>query len=79
MQDSCKCIESKTLESFATAKLYGLYLVDKNNMLRIRFVDHIAPDCHSYQLYKGIADDEATANFNGHIVASECNAPKLSK
>jgi Fe-S cluster assembly protein SufD len=62
-------LKVKLLESFATAKLYGLYLVDKKQYVENQiFVDHIAPDCHSYQLYKGIADDEATANFNGHIV-----------
>lgn len=56
-------------EPFAEAKLYGLYLVDKKQFVDNHvYVNHAAPDCTSYQLYKGIADDESRANFNGHIV-----------
>ncbi|MCQ2286309.1 MAG: Fe-S cluster assembly protein SufD [Bacteroidales bacterium] len=56
-------------EAFAEAKLYGLYLVDKKQFVDSQvYVNHAAPDCSSYQLYKGIADDESRANFNGHIV-----------
>lgn len=56
-------------EPFADAKLYGLYLVDKKQFVDNQvYVNHIVPDCTSYQLYKGIADDESRANFNGHIV-----------
>ena len=56
-------------EPFADAKLYGLYLVDKKQFVDNQvYVNHIVPDCTSYQLYKGIADDESHANFNGHIV-----------
>jgi Fe-S cluster assembly protein SufD len=32
---------------------------------------HHAPDCTSRQLYKGIADDEAHAAFNGHIIVQK--------
>lgn len=56
-------------EPFAKANLYGLYLVDKKQHIDNQiFIDHKVPDCESYQLYKGIADDEATADFNGHVV-----------
>lgn len=56
-------------EPFADAKLYGLYLVDKKQFVDNQvYVNHAVPDCTSYQLYKGIADDESRANFNGHIV-----------
>lgn len=56
-------------EPFAEAKLYGLYLVDKKQFVDNQvYVSHSAQDCSSYQLYKGIADDESRANFNGHIV-----------
>lgn len=59
-------------EPFAEAKLYGIYLVDKKQYVDNQiFVDHIAPDCNSFQLYKGIADDEAAANFNGYVVVRE--------
>lgn len=77
-------IQVELLAPNADAKLYGLYLVDKkqyvDNQIMIR---HLAPDCTSYQLYKGIADDEAWANFNGHIYvaphAQRTNAYQSSK
>ena len=54
---------------FAEANLYGLYLVDKaqhcdNNIV----INHISGDCKSFQLYKGIMDDEAQAGFHGHVI-----------
>lgn len=56
-------------EPFAAARLYGLYLVDKEQHVDNQiFVDHQVPDCESYQLYKGIVDDRAKANFLGHVV-----------
>lgn len=54
---------------FASAELYGLYLVDKQQYCDNRiFIDHICGDCTSRQLYKGILDDEAQANFLGHVL-----------
>jgi Fe-S cluster assembly protein SufD len=54
---------------FAETRLYGLYLVDKqqhcDNQIK---VSHNATDCKSFQLYKGILDDEAKAGFHGHVV-----------
>ncbi|MDR1112184.1 MAG: Fe-S cluster assembly protein SufD [Bacteroidales bacterium] len=62
-------IEVDLTEPFATARLYGLYLVDKKQYVDNQVkVNHLAPDCTSTQLYKGIVDDEAQANFNGHVV-----------
>jgi Fe-S cluster assembly protein SufD len=62
-------IHVNLIEPFADAKLYGLYLVDKKQFVDNQvYVNHMVPDCTSYQMYKGIADDEARANFNGHIV-----------
>lgn len=56
-------------EPFATANLYGLYLVDRNQHVDNQiFVDHQVPDCESHQLYKGIVDDAARADFLGHVV-----------
>lgn len=56
-------------EPFASARLYGLYLVDKKQHVDSQiFVDHQVHDCESYQLYKGIVDDNAKANFLGHVV-----------
>lgn len=65
----CNNIHVNLNEPFAETKLYGLYLVDKmqhcDNHIK---VDHVAPDCRSFQLYKGIMDDEAEALFHGHVV-----------
>ncbi len=56
-------------EPFAKTEMYGLYLVDKQQHVDNRiFIDHQVPDCESHQLYKGIVDDEAVANFLGHVV-----------
>jgi Fe-S cluster assembly protein SufD len=62
-------IEVDLTEPFATTRLHGLYLVDKKQYVDNQVkVNHLAPDCTSNQLYKGIVDDEAQANFNGHVV-----------
>jgi Fe-S cluster assembly protein SufD len=49
--------------------LYGLYLVDKKQHIDNQvYIDHKMSDSGSFELYKGIIDDEASAVFNGHIV-----------
>jgi Fe-S cluster assembly protein SufD len=53
----------------ASAELYGLYLCrgeqqHDNPVL----VEHVAPNCTSRQLYKGVVDDRGHGVFNGHIV-----------
>jgi len=59
-------------ESFADAQLNGLYLVDKKQDICNEVkVFHNAPNCTSWQLYKGIADDEAQAVFSGHIIVQK--------
>jgi len=59
-------------EPFADAQLNGLYLVDKKQHIHNEVkVFHHSPDCTSKQLYKGIADDEAQAVFNGHIIVQK--------
>jgi Fe-S cluster assembly protein SufD len=51
------------------SNLYGLYLLDKKQHVDNQvYVDHAQPDNTSFQLYKGIIDDEASAVFNGHIL-----------
>jgi len=64
--------------------LYGLYLVGgKQHVDNHVYVDHAGPDNTSYQLYKGIIDDEASAVFNGHIIvqrdAQHTNALQVNK
>lgn len=65
----CNDIHVNLNEPFAEAQLYGLYLVDKTQQCENRIkVSHNCPDCKSFQLYKGIMDDEAEATFHGHVV-----------
>ncbi|MDY4790293.1 MAG: Fe-S cluster assembly protein SufD [Bacteroidales bacterium] len=50
------------------AELYGLYLADRDQkVLNEVSVTHNRPNCNSAQLYKGILDDSAEAEFKGHI------------
>lgn len=48
---------------------YGLFLADKHqHVANFVKVDHVAPDCNSTQLFKGVLDDNATGAFNGRIL-----------
>ncbi len=48
--------------------LYGIYLLnDKSHVDNHSVVDHIAPDCESNELYKGVLDDKSKGVFNGKI------------
>ncbi|MDX1630461.1 MAG: Fe-S cluster assembly protein SufD [Thermoanaerobaculia bacterium] len=48
--------------------LNGLYLVkDRQHVDNHLWVEHIAPHCHSHELYKGILEDRGRAVFNGLI------------
>jgi Fe-S cluster assembly protein SufD len=47
---------------------YGLYLADKwQHVDNFVNVEHLAPDCRSNQLFKGVLDDMSTGAFNGRI------------
>ncbi len=49
--------------------LYGLYLMDKSQHVDNQvFVDHVAPNSLSNQLYKGILDDQASGVFSGKVL-----------
>jgi len=66
------------------ANVYGLYLVDKDQHVDNQiYVDHVSPHSKSYQLFKGILDDQAKAVFNGHILvhrgAQKTNAYQSNK
>jgi Fe-S cluster assembly protein SufD len=53
----------------AEANLYGLYLMDrKQHIDNHLFVDHLATDCSSKELFKGILDENASGVFNGHVL-----------
>lgn len=57
---------------YARAELNGLYLTDKEQIVDNKvFVYHKKPNCYSNQLYKGILDDSAKGDFNGHVYVSE--------
>ncbi len=48
--------------------LNGAYLLKNNQHVdNHTIVDHLAPNCESHELYKGIIDDSATAVFNGKV------------
>jgi Fe-S cluster assembly protein SufD len=66
------------------ANLYGIYLVDKTQFVdNHTFVDHILPNSHSSELYKGILDDKAKAVFSGKVMvrrdAQKTNAFQANK
>ncbi len=51
------------------ADLNGLYLMDREQSVEnVVKVFHYKDDCKSTQLFKGILDDEAKANFIGHVL-----------
>lgn len=48
--------------------LNGLYLARAKQVVdHHMWIDHAAPHCHSYELFKGILEDESRAVFNGRI------------
>jgi len=59
-------------EQYAESNLSGLYkLSGKTHVDNHTLVDHIAPNCESNELYKGIMDDKSTAVFNGKIFVKQ--------
>jgi Fe-S cluster assembly protein SufD len=62
-------LRTKLNEEYAVAYYNGLYLIDGDTHVdNHTFVDHIAPNCHSNEFYKGIIDDSAKAVFNGKVM-----------
>jgi Fe-S cluster assembly protein SufD len=52
----------------AHSNSYGLYLADKwQHVDNFVNVEHLAPNCSSNQLFKGVLDDMSTGVFNGRI------------
>jgi Fe-S cluster assembly protein SufD len=67
-----------------TAYLYGLYLLDGNQLVdNHSLVDHAVPNCQSNELYKGVVDGKAQGVFNGKIFvrkdAQKTNAYQSNK
>ena len=50
------------------ARIDGLYLASgRQHVDNHTFIRHAKPHCHSFELYKGILDDQARGVFNGRI------------
>lgn len=65
-------------------QVHGLYLMDKEQRIdNYVFVEHSHPNCNSYELFKGIMDDNAHGSFNGHVLvcdgAAKTNAQQSNK
>lgn len=59
-------------EQGAENNSYGLWLADKSQHIdNSTFVKHMAPNCKSVQLYKGILDDNSTGIFSGRILVDK--------
>ena len=56
------------IEEGAHADISGIYLMDKNqhvdNQINLK---HLAPNCTSNEMFKGVLDESASAVFNGYI------------
>lgn len=51
---------------------HGLYLNDQEQQVdNYIYVEHAHPNCHSHELFKGILDDSARGNFNGHVLVRD--------
>ena len=56
----------------ANADVMGLYLVDKKQFVDNHiYIDHAVSNCTSSTTFKGIADEEARAVFNGHVLVRQ--------
>ncbi len=56
----------------ADCTLNGLYVLDGAQFLDNHMrVDHVAPHCNSYELFKGILDGKSRAVFNGRIFVAK--------
>lgn len=61
-------IYTKLSGEAAEVRLNGLYMVDGSQHVDHQtFVEHIAPNCASRELYKGILDGSAHGVFNGKV------------
>lgn len=62
-------LRTKLNEERSETYYNGLYLIDGETLIdNHTFVDHIAPNCHSNEFYKGIIDESAKAVFNGKVM-----------
>lgn len=65
-------IKGKLQEENSYISLMGLSVLDKEEHADNNTVlDHIAPNCDSYELYKGIYNDKSKGVFNGTIIVEQ--------
>lgn len=58
----------RLVEPGAEGFLFGVSVLDSNQFAdNHTVVDHVAPHCHSEELYKGVYDGSSTGVFNGKI------------
>jgi Fe-S cluster assembly protein SufD len=56
----------------SNADVIGLYLVDRKQFVDNHiYIDHAVSNCTSNTTFKGIADDDARAVFNGHVLVRQ--------
>ena len=61
-------LQTDLAEEHADAEMHGLYISSNHAHSDIELrLNHLAPDCRSRQLVKGIATDEATGVFSGMV------------
>lgn len=71
-------IHVKLTGEHAVTNLSGMALADQNHLIDNHlFVDHVAPNCTSHELYKYVIDDEARGVFGGRILVRK-NAQKTA-
>jgi len=62
----------------ATTHLNGAYLTkDNQHVDNHTLVDHQVPNCESFELYKGVMDENSTAVFNGKVLVRK-DAQKIN-
>ena len=65
-------VEVRLTDEGCRLEAEGLYLLDREQQCsNYIFVEHAAPHCYSRELYKGILDDAARAQFNGHVLVQD--------
>jgi len=58
----------RLLHPEASGYLFGVSILDQRQIVdNHTVVDHVAPHCHSEELYKGVYSDASTGVFNGKI------------
>ncbi len=64
---------TRLAEPGANSDVNSLYLGQKSQLIESRtFTRHMAPNCRSYQIHKGILDDRAKGIFQGRIFVDPC-------